>query len=94
MGGTAMPEKAKSVQLGPEDLAKMRHLTHELEELLGKMSHLVLTELGEKAVHCNSVAISLAQSGKPLRIEFVETAGVRDFASSGYGGIYEDPPGV
>jgi hypothetical protein len=89
-----MPEKGKSVQLGSEDLAKMRHLTHELSEVLGKISHIVLSELGEKAVQCNSVAISLPQSERPLRIEFVESAGIRNFSSTGYGGIYEDPPGV
>ena len=89
-----MPEKGKSVQLGPEDLAKMRHLTHELSEVLGKISHVVLTKLGEKAVDCSSFAISLPQSGKPLRVDFVESAGIRNFDSPGYGGIYEDPPGV
>jgi hypothetical protein len=89
-----MPEEAKSVQLGPKDLAKMRHLTHELSEVLGKISHVVQTKLGENAVDCSSFAISLPKSGKPLRIDFVESAGIKNFSSPGYGGVYEDPPGV
>jgi hypothetical protein len=90
-----MPEKGKSVQLGPEDLEKMRRLTHDLSEVLGKISHVVQTKLGEKAVDLSSVAISLPKSGKPLRIEFVEAAGIKNFKDNpGYGGIYEDPPGV
>lgn len=88
-----MPE-GKSVQLGPEDLEKMRHLSHELEEVLKKMSHVVLTKLGEKPVQCKSVAITLPANGKPLVIDFAETAGLKNFESPGYGGVYEDPPGV
>jgi hypothetical protein len=73
----------------------MRHLTHELSEVLGKISHVVQTKLGEKAVDCSSFAISLPQSGKPLRIDFLESAGIKNFKdAAGYGGIYEDPPGV
>jgi hypothetical protein len=88
------PAKGKSVQLGPGDLENMRHLTHELSEVLGKISRIVLTELGEKAVDSKSFAISLPHSGKPLRIEIVESAGITNFSNPGYGGIYEDPPGV
>ena len=90
-----MAEKGKSVQLGHEDLEKMRHLTHELSEILGKISHVVLTKLDDKVVNCKSFAISLPDSGKPLQIEFIESPGIKNFKDPiGYGGIYEDPPGV
>lgn len=89
-----MANQGKSVQLGPKELEKMRHLTQELSEVLGKISNIVLTELGGKAVDCKSFAINLPSAGKPLHIDFLETGGVKNFASTGYGGIYEDPPGV
>jgi hypothetical protein len=95
-----MPAIQKRVQLKPEELEKMRHLTHELTELLGKISNIVHSKLGEKDVDSTSFTVALPRGGSPLSIGFGSAPGIDPNKNELpritelYELGYADPPGV
>jgi hypothetical protein len=88
-----MPEQTKTVQLGLKDLEQMRHLTHDLSDLLEKIAHIVLPKIGQKDEGCKSFTVVLARS-EPLTIGFGSSANTPSMIPpSDVVGYYIDPPG-
>ena len=97
MSAAKEPER---VQLGPQELEKMRRLSHDLSEVLRKISQVVLPTIGKTDHGYNTFAINLESKDVPLQIAIGDKNTMNEAVKANKpvalvkGVIYLDPPGV